>query len=235
MVADAHARLSAILAALGLVAAAPAARADDRQEYVAELEAYHKLSMQTRLLLTASATDAQPADSIKAQGGIYFDITLKGDIRERLGLADWARSRPFWIRIGYTQLRGWDGQFEDVSERRGVLQLMARAGSWKGFQLTHRLRLDYRDLEGTISQRYRYRLDIEREMQAGKTVVVPYIRGEVFYDTRYSAWSKQSYRVGSEVDLTKHWRIEPYLAVDKDTQPSVVYTHRLGILCKLYW
>ena len=163
---------------LAAIAAAPVLAGDDRQEYVAELEAYHKLSMQTRLLLTASVTDAQPADSIKAQGGIYFDITLKGDFRERLGLADWARSRPFWIRIGYTQLRAWDGRFEDVSERRGVLQLMARAGSWKGLQLTHRLRLDYRDLDGNISQRYRYRLDVEREMRQARPSSFPTSAGK---------------------------------------------------------
>jgi hypothetical protein len=106
---------------------------------------------------------------------------------------------------------------------------------WQGFQFSHRVGVDFRDLNGTFSQRYRYRLHLERQMKAGDTLVIPYIRAEVFYDTRYSAWSKQSYQVGSEIDLTKHWRIEPYLAVDRDEQPSLVYTNRLGLLCKFYW
>jgi hypothetical protein len=214
---------------------APGVRADDKQEYVAELDAYHKLSAQTRLFLTASLTDQETGETIKPEGGVYLDITLKGALRDRLHLADWARSRNVWVRIGYTQMRTWDGELEDVSERRGVLQVTVRAGSWKGVQLTHRLGLDYRDLKGTDSQRYRYRLDIERETQAGKTKVIPYVRGEVFYDTRYSAWSKQSYQAGAEVDLTKHWRIEPYIAMDRDSQPNVVYTDRLGLLFKFYW
>jgi hypothetical protein len=218
-----------------LLIATSNARADDRQEYVTELDTYHKLSARTRLFLTASATDAQPADSVKAEGGVYLDITLKGELSERLHLADWARSRPFWVRVGYTQLRTWDGQFEDVSERRGVVQVTMTPGPWQGFQLSHRVGVDIRDLNGTSSQRYRYRLHVEREMKAGNTVVIPYIRAEVFYDTRYSAWSKQSYQVGSDIDLTKHWRIEPYLAVDRDEQPSLVYTNRLGVLCKFYW
>jgi hypothetical protein len=222
-------------ALLACAIAEPLAWADDRQEYVAELDVYHKLSAQTRLFLTASATDAESTDSIKAEGGAYLDITLKGELRERLHLADWARSRPFWIRVGYTQLRTWDGQFEDVSERRGVLQLSARAGSWHGFHLTHRAGVDFRDLNGTSSQRYRYRLDVEREMKARDIVVIPYVRAEVFYDTRYSSCSKQSYQAGAEIDLSKHWRLEPYFAMDRDSQPSVVYTHRLGVLGKFYW
>ena len=107
-------------------------------------------------------------DRYKGQGGAYVDVTLKGALRERLHLADWARSRNIWVRVGYTQLRTWDGQFEDVSERRGVMQLTIRAGSWEKFQLTHRLGFDYRDLEGQDSQRYRYRLDLEREMKIGR-------------------------------------------------------------------
>jgi hypothetical protein len=158
---------------------APLARADDRQEYVAELDAYHKLSARNRLFLTASVMDAESADSIKPEGGVYLDMTLKGELLERLHLADWARSRNVWVRIGYTQLRAWDGQFEDVGERRGVVQVTVRAGSWKGFQLTHRAGVDFRDLSGTSSQRYRYRLDVEREAKIGKTVVIPYVRGEV--------------------------------------------------------
>ena len=105
----------------------------------------------------------EPADSITAQVGAYLDITLKGRHSRTAGPRGLGAIAQFWIRIGYTQLRGWDGQLEDVSEHRGVLQLTVRGGSWKDFQLTHRLRMDYRDLNGTTSQRYRYRLNIERE------------------------------------------------------------------------
>lgn len=220
---------------LVFVVMVPRAWADDRQEYVAEFEAYHKLSAQTRLFLAARATDAEPADSIRAEGGVYLDVTLQGKIRERLNLADWARSRNIWVRVGYAQLRNWDGQFDDVSERRGVLQVTVRAGSWKDFQFAHRLRMDYRDLDGTTSQRYRYRLNIEREFEIHETTAVPYVEGEVYYDTRYSAWSKQRYQAGCEIDLSGHWRLEPYIALDRDTQPSLVYTERLGIQLKLYW
>ena len=226
---------SLILIMLASVAGASAWAGDRRQEYQLDMDAYHQLNEQIRLYLAASVTDVESAGSNKGQGAAYLDITLKGVVRQRLHMADWARERKFWIRVGYAQFRTWDGEFEDVSERRGVLQLTIRSGTWEHFQLTHRFGFDYRNLDGRHSQRYRYRLNLEYETKAGQTPVIPYVRGEVYYDTRYSAWSKQTYQGGLEINLSPHWRIEPYIALDKDTRPTTTYTDRLGLATKLYW
>ena len=101
--------------------------------------------------------------------------------------------------------------------------------------MTHRLGLDIRDIEGRHSQRYRYRLNLEYEGKVNQTPLIPYVRGEVYYDTRYSAWAKQTYQAGMEINLNPHWRIEPYFAFDKDTRPNTTYTDRLGLAIKLYW
>jgi len=221
---------------LATVAAGPHARAGDRrQEYEVDFDAYHQLNEQFRLYLAASVTDVESQGSNKGQGAAYLDITLKGVVRERLHMADWARERKVWVRVGYAQYRLWDADIEDVSERRGVLQLTIRSGSWEHFQLTHRFGLDYRSLEGNVSQRYRYRLNLEYLGKIDETPVIPYVRGEVYYDSRYSDWSKQTYQTGFEINLSPRWRVEPYFALDIDTRPSKTYTDRIGVAVRFYW
>jgi Protein of unknown function (DUF2490) len=227
--------LPLVLAMLASVVA-PCARAGDRrQEYQVDFDAYHQLNEQIRLYLSASVTDVESGGSNKGQGAAYLDITLKGRVRERLHMADWARERKFWLRVGYAQYRLWDADIEDVSERRGVLQLTIRSGTWEHFQLTHRLGFDYRNLEGRYSQRYRYRLNLEYEAKFDQTPVIPYVRGEVYYDSRYSDWSKQTYQTGFEINLNPHWRVEPYFALDIDTRPTKTYSDRVGLAVRFYW
>ena len=67
------------------------------------------------------------------------------------------------------------------------------------FAMAHRVGFDYRDLSSGYSERYRYRLNLEREMAAGQTVLVCFFQAEFIYDSRYSAWSRQHYQLGSEL------------------------------------
>jgi hypothetical protein len=225
----------AVFAMLTFASLMTLAWADDRQEYKPELDAYDKVSDRLRLFLLADTTKVESQESLKDELGAHLDITLKGILRERPRMADWARDRSIWLRVGYRQLRTWDGQREDVSEHRGLLELTMRHGLTNEFYLSHRIGFDYRDLSGKSSQRYRYRLDLERELAVAKTVVVPYARAEFSYDTRYSAWSRRSYQLGSEIDISKVWRIEPYYAIDLDSEPKEIRTDRVGLILKFYW
>jgi len=60
-------------------------------------------------------------------------------------------------------------------------------------------------------------------------------RGEVYYDSRYSDWSKQTYQTGFEINLSPRWRVEPYFALDIDTRPTRTYTDRVGVAVRFYW
>ena len=48
-----------------------------------------------------------------------------------------------------------------------------------------------------------------------------------FSDTRFDAWNRQLYQAGVEIEITKHWRIEPYYARQED--------QRSGLVLKTYW
>ena len=150
-------------------------------------------------------------------------------------LADWARERTLGLRIGYRQLRLWEGERENVHERRGLAELTFRADIPFEVSMANRLGYDYRDIRGRSSQRYRYRLNLERKWTAGSVLLVPYVQAEFVYDTRYSAWSREHYQLGTEIALTKHWRLEPYFATDKDVEPVTRYSDQIGLIAKFYW
>jgi hypothetical protein len=225
-----------VAAVLAMALLISCARADDRRrEYAPELNAYHHLPEGMRLFLLADTSKVEGRDSWQNEMGAHLDISTKRAARARRHLADWARARKIGLRIGYRQLRTWDGEREDVEERRGLVELTLRGALPNQFAIAHRFGFDYRDLSTGAAQRYRYRLDVERQFTAGETVLVPYARAELSYDSRYSAWSRQRYQLGAEIEISKHWRIEPYLALDKDREPTERYTDRLGLIAKLYW
>lgn len=212
------------------------ANADDRRrEYAPEFNAYHHVPGGMRLFLLADTSKVEGSDSLQNELGAHLDVSTKRALRETLHLADWARARTVGLRIGYRQLRGWDGEREDVNERRGLVELTLRGTLPKNFAIAHRFGFDYRDLSTGSAERYRYRLHVEREFAAGQTVLVPYVQAELSYDSRYSAWSRQRYELGTEIGLSRHWRIQPYLAVYKDDEPTERYTDRIGLVAKFYW
>ena len=213
----------------------PSAHADDRRrEYAPELNAFHNFP-RARLFLLANTSKVEGRDALQNQVGVHLDISTKHSVRQALHLADWARARTVGLRIGYRQSRDWDGEREDVNERRGLAELTFRGALPNKFGMSHRLGFDYRDLRSGTSERYRYRFNLDREFAAGETVLVPYLQAELTYDSRYSAWSRHHYQLGSEINLSRHWRIEPYFAVDKDVEPAKVYTNKIGLIAKFFW
>ena len=232
MVGDHAGRLLAITLVGVLVV--PCVRAGDRnREYIPEFNAYHHFSNGTRLFLLADTTKQEGKEAWQNTLGVHLDISSKNARRQWVSLADWSRARTIGLRIGYRQVREWDDERQDTDERRGLVELTFRGVLPYKLGVSNRLGFDLRDLDGSASQRYRYRLTIDREVAAWHIVLVPYVQAEFVYDSRYSDWSRQHYQLGSEVELGKHWRIEPYLAVNKVVQPARSYTDQIGLVAIL--
>jgi uncharacterized protein DUF2490 len=226
-----------------LIAAGPAwAEADSEgprsnrsREIVPEVNGYFKLSERARLFLLADVSHVSPDDVTNGELGIHFDYTLTPVLRPSLREAEWERNRYLWVRVGFRRLGSIDGRDDGFRESRLLLEATARFGLPHEVWLVNRLRLDLRDVDGTNSSRYRYRIGAEKEFRTGGgTVFVPYAQAEWFYDTRFNAWSRQRYQLGAEIELDKHWRIEPYYAYDKDKYPSAEGLNRLGLVLKYF-
>jgi hypothetical protein len=236
--------IARLVALAALLPAVEAARADSRTEFWPEVDGFFKLDERTRLFLMATLTHAKesgtpeaPTAYQDAQFGANLDITLQPIARPTLREGDWERNRYWWVRVGYRYARsiGDTDEGEDAfRENRLLLETTLRQplpGEW---WLVPRLRWDLRDVNGTNSQRYRVRLGIEREFQLGERAWVPYANAETFYDTRFDTWNRQRYQMGVEVELSEHWRIEPYLAYQNDSRSQPEHITAFGLVLKYY-
>ena len=118
--------MRAFVALLAAAMLLPSAHADDRRrEYAPELNAFHNFSPAAALPARKYEQSGRQ-DPLQNQIGVHLDISTKHSVREGLHLADWARERTVGLRIGYRQSRDWDGEREDVNERRGLAELTFR-------------------------------------------------------------------------------------------------------------
>ena len=211
------------------------ARAEERQrEFVPEANAYVNLSDRARLFLLGDVTRNLTAGTTEGEVGAHLDVTLKPIFRAELHEADWERNRYFWTRVGYLQLSTPDKRSSGPTERRGIIELTGRMPLPREGWLVLRGRIDLRDAGGEFSQRYRFRLGIERELALSGVAIVTHVNAEIFYDTRYDVWNRQVYQAGVEVELSKTWRIEPYVARQNDSRSSSANVDRFGLVLKFY-
>lgn len=116
-----------------------------------------------------------------------------------------------------------------------------------GLLLSDRNREDFRFINGDFSFRYRNRVTIERELQLfKKRSITPYASGEIFYDTRYSAWNRNREIVGVQTSLRRgpilklllpkrHVILDLYYARQNDSRSQTKHVNALGVALALYF
>jgi hypothetical protein len=207
-------------------------------EFVPEVNAFVKLSDVARLYFDSQVTTAQPQGVTEAEFGAHVDITLTPILRRKLREADWERDRYLWARVGYEIFGSPDDQGKGPTEKRVMTELTGQAPLWSAWNiwLASRVRIDFRDIGGSFSKRYRYRLGIQQEIDIGSgRSLVPYLQGEILYDTRYNAWNRRIYQAGLEIKMAKDWRIEPYVSRQFDSRSTSSNVDQVGLQFKFYW
>jgi hypothetical protein len=188
-----------------------------------EMFAYLDLSDRARLFFLSSFTNNLTTDARDELLGVHLDFALKPILRRSPHVADWARKKYFWVRLGYRQ------NFGGSTRETGVLEATSRFDLPLGLWLVSRLGTDLRNETGGFSVRPRYRLNVEREVPVGRLTATPYVRAEVLYDSRPSTWNWR-YQAGAE---TRHWRIEPYYSRRQNQHSADV--NRIGFIVKTFW
>ena len=230
-----HLLLSSLLACVALVRPA---HADERQsETVPGIDAYVRLSDRFRLYGTANLAQSLSEGVTDGDLGLFLDVlSLKEIFPGPVLDLDWARNRYLWGRIGYSiggiheGLRLSNG----YSEQSFAAELSGRYPIASGFWVVTRGRIDMRTLSGERSNRYRVRLGLEKEYTVLNRAVIPYVRAEILYDTRFDAWNRQIYQVGVEIGLNDRFRLEPWYAFQIDTATAPKHLDRLGVTLKYY-
>ena len=231
---------SAVVA--GLVLGAAPGAAQTRHEFWPAAEAYVKLGARTRLYLLAAFTHAQEPEAASgaqvyrdAQFGAHLDFTLKPIFRPKLRRrGDWERTRYAWVRVGYRYGTSIGEVQDPYREHRGILEMTLRFPLPAGVSGVNRGRVDLRDVDGSTSTRFRYRLTLERETPVFGATIVPYVNAEFFYDSRFDDWTRQRYQAGVEVVLSDHWRIEPALVRQNDERAQPAHVNALALSLKYY-
>jgi hypothetical protein len=234
-----HARLARGLRAAAVVALLQigTARAADPWEFWPELNLYETLGPTTRLYFVAAYAQGKESELLTLDLAGYLDVTLKprAILRPSLLEADWQRNKYLWVRVGYDHILRAEGSTRIAPENRGIVALLGRAYLPGEVLVEARARADLRWIEGDYSTRYRFRIEVNHDIDVGGHVVTPWIQAEAFYDTRYEGWSRALYQAGAEIGVTPHFRIEPSLARQVDSLPSHSGLWAFALVARWYY
>lgn len=230
-------------AGLALVATTAAADSSTSYEFWPEINAYVGLGERSRMMFSAAGTRAMEGSvdnrilSVQdAQFTLNFDYTLAPVLRRDVPQAEWSKNRLLWARMGYEYGTSLSSGADSYRSNTGIVELNARYPMEGTLWLTSRLRVDFRDINGEASQRYRVRAGAEWDTVLFEQPVAPFASVEMLYDTRYDKWSRVTLKAGLETPIGGRWRIEPYLAMQlnkPDDELSRVLG--LGLTVKVYF
>lgn len=222
---------------LGSLAPVAAAQATSTAEFWPELDAYVRLNSWSRLFfLAAPVVSGDDRTLSESQLGAHIEVGVAPIGRARFrGLHDPDKMKYLRLRVGYRQSYTRDEDGASLSERRVIGEATARAFLPGGVMAMLRNRGDFRWIEGEYSWRYRPRLWVERETDLGPLTAIPYLSAEVFWDSRYDAWSRSRYTAGFAIPASHRVVPEVYYAYQSDWQPALKYVHALGLVTTLYF
>ena len=200
-----------------------------------EASLYKQIDDTTRLYFDLSNAKGKESIASTSDASAYIDVSIMPVYRARLQSQDWQRNRYLWARLGYTRVNNVSLETRELSENRGVVSLQGRAPLPAEIWLEARGRADLRWIGGSYSTRYRLRVEASRELKAFERAVVPYANAEWYYDTRYDAHTRSLYQAGVDVTVTRHFRVETYLAWQYDLQPQEDSLRAFGLVAKWYY
>ena len=206
-----------LCAAWLLVASAVPAEAQTTQLWP-EVDVFMRLNSTARVMLVATNVQ-ENGEKTDGEFGANLDLFLK-PIRRAPKLMfrlDQSKNSVLMIRGGYRHMPSYTG---GGVENRVLLEATVRYPLTVHFGhmlLSNRNRMDFRVIDGVYSWRYRSRLSGERELSLGAVRVNPYSRFELFYDSRFDAFSRTEAMVGAAFPITSYWEVEGYYDYQLDT------------------
>jgi hypothetical protein len=90
--------------------------------------------------------------------------------------------------------------------------------SFHKLAMSDRNRGELRFIDGRTSERYRNRVQLEREVQSGQFKFTPYLSWEAFYDTRFHTWNQKRYYAGARLPVSPRIWLESYFMHRDDSR-----------------
>lgn len=146
-------------------------------------------------------------------------------------------ARKSLISRGYFGGKNLGDEGKEYTEHSALLEFHVRIPLKGNVLLSHRLRTDQRWLgdEAAHSQRWRYRLMLEKEYTAGRTSIVPYVNVEPYYDSRYDTVNRTRLIGGATVSWAPRFAIETNWTYQYDSKSSVTCTNALNLILHVFF
>lgn len=198
-------------------------------QQIPRIDTFVGLTDRYRLMFRASqATDGGTVNS--AQFGPNLDINIR-PLRHIILHTNNSEDNTFvTFRVGYQYLKNLDRP----NENRIPLQVTSRFHLFWSMDLAERNRVDLRVINHQLSWRYRNRITIQRSFSVRSFSFSPYARGEVFYDSRQSGWTKNTYSFGSIFPVRKRFELEGYYERENTTGGSPPHVNGIGATLYVY-
>lgn len=120
-----------------------------------------------------------------------------------------------------------------TKENRWFFDLTPRLPLPGGFVFSDRNRCDLRFISGVKTWRYRNRFQLERAVKFHDHQITPYIADELYYDSKYQAWTRSQFFVGMKLPLTKHFTLDSYYLKQNDGRAHPGYLQVWGTSFRL--
>ncbi len=203
-------------------------------EFWPEVNGFIQLNDRLRLYLVSAYAKGKESDIETIDFAANIDVSLKPIFGRDYRREDWQRSRYLWVRLGFDYVSKQVSDEKSTPELRGMINIYGKVQFPADIWLESRMRADLRWIGDEYSTRYRLRAEATRELSVLDHSVVPYLNCEVFYDTRYSDFSRLLIMAGTEFTVSKNFRFELYLAPQLDYYPSRTNLLALGAVAKIY-
>ncbi|MCM3903572.1 MAG: DUF2490 domain-containing protein [Pyrinomonadaceae bacterium] len=197
-----------------------------------EVDIYIPLNEKFRLFFLATTTkNEETRDNTEGQVGAHVDYQLNKKVS---------------LRAGYRYAFSLGGS-DPYKEHRIIFEQTLRQPLPLQVLFSDRNREDLRWVNGEFSARYRNRVTLEREFKVLNRPVTPYGSAEVFYDSRFNAWSRNRLTVGAQFSFKrgaplislihpkKQLVLDVSLARQNDSRSQPSHVRALGIAFSIYF
>jgi len=223
-----------------LAAAGTAAAQAPAKEFWPEVDAWWRTSASWRLSLFVPISEN--LDTHYREGNLIAQADFawgKTDFVLERRMLDEGRARKMkvmLVRGGYLAGKSLNDHGEAYSERTAFAELHVRLPIKGGILVSHRLRTDLRWLgeNPDFSNRWRYRLMVEREFTSGRTSFVPYVNIEPYYDSRYDTVNRIRLIPGASVAWSPHAALEGNVTYQYDSRSSTTHLLALNVILHVF-
>lgn len=150
-----------------------------------------------------------------------------------------AQTVKVWmVRSGFMEGQSLSDKGENYSEDMAFAEIHKRIPIKGESLLSMRFRTDYRwlgDSSPEFSYRLRYRVMYEKEYQAGKSSIVPYLSAEPFWDSRYEKINRIRLIGGATIARGHIFAFESNVTYQYDAESTIENIYALNIIMHVFF